>query len=134
MRKFKFFRGYVDDISIEIDWNNINRINDINRLTVTPGYGTITIPNYYPNHFIGDYPLTGTGTIITTPNYLGTGYVTIPYNGTTTFGTGFSLTTSNPNGITYTTGGMGGTLTTGTQLFTNTGYSTTGTLTTSTFK
>ena len=52
-------------------------------------------------------------------------------NGTTT---GFSLTTSNPNGTTYTTGGMGGTLTTGTQLFTNTGYSTTGTLTTSTFK
>lgn len=111
VREFKFFRGYVDDLSININWDTINRINDINRLTVTPGYGTITLPNY-PNYFIGDYPLTGTVTTTT----------------------GFSLTTSNPNGITYTTGGMGGTLTTGTQLFTNTGYSTTGTLTTSTFK
>ena len=105
MREFKFFRGYVDSQSIEIDWNNINRINDINRLTVTPGYGTITIPNYYPNHFIGDYPLTSTGTY------------TIPYSGTINTGTGFSLTTSNPNGITYTTIGTSGTLTTNTATY-----------------
>jgi len=116
MREFKFFRGYVDDTSIEIDWNNINRINDINRLTVTPGYGTITIPNYYPNHFIGDYPLTGTGTITTTPNYLGNGYLTIPCISSGT-STGFSLTTSNPNGITYTTTGMGRAFTTNTATY-----------------
>ena len=118
MRKFKFFRGYVDDISIEIDWNNINRINDINRLTVTPGYGTITIPNY-PNYFIGDYPLTGT--ITTTP---GTGTYTIPYNynGTINTATGLSLITSNPNGFTSTTTGMVGAFTTTGTISTNTFY------------
>ena len=116
VREFKFFRGYVNDLPIEIDWNNINRINDINRLTVAPGYGTITIPNY-PNYFIGDYPLTGT--ITTTP---GIGTYTIPYNGTINTATGFSLTTSNPNGITYTTSGMGGTLTTTGTISTNTFY------------
>jgi len=120
MREFKFFRGYVDDTSIEIDWNNINRINDINRLTVTPGYGTITIPNYYPNHFIGDYPLTGTGTITTTPNYLGNGYLTIPCISSGT-STGFSLTTSNTNGVT-TIGGIGGAFTTTGTVSTNTFY------------
>ena len=97
VREFKFFKGYVDDISIEIDWNNINRINDINRLTVTPGYGTITIPNYYPNHFIGDYPLTGTST-------------------------GLSLITSNSNGFTSTTTGMVGAFTTTGTISTNTFY------------
>ena len=122
LREFNFFRGYIDNLPIEIDWNNINRINDINRLTVTPGYGTITIPNYYPNYFIGDYPLTGT--ITTTPNYLGTGYVTIPRisSGTATTTTGFSLTTSNTNGTTYTTGGMGGTLTTGTATYSSSSF------------
>jgi hypothetical protein len=114
MREFKFFRGYIDNLPIEIDWTNINRINDINRLTVTPGYGTITIPNYYPNRFIGDYPLTGT--ITTTPNYLGNDYLTIPCISSGT-STGFSLITSNPNGITYTTTGMGGTLTTNTATY-----------------
>ena len=96
VREFKFFRGYVDDLSI-----NINRINDINRLIVTPGYGTITI----------------------TP---GTSAYTIPYNynGTINTATGFSLTTSNPNGITYTTSGMGGTLTTGTATYTNSAFTT----------
>ena len=98
VREFKFFRGYVDDLSININW--------------TPGYGTITIPNY-PNYFIGDYPLTGT---ITTTPYIGTYTI---YNGTINAATGFSLTTSNPNGITYTTSGMGGTLTTGTATYTN---------------
>ena len=125
LRNFKFFRGYIDNLPIEIDWDNINRINDINRLTVTPGYGTITIPNYYPNHFIGDYPLTGTGTITTTPNYLGAGYVTIPCisSGTATTTTGFSLTTSNTNGTTiYTTAGFGGTFTTTGTISTNTFY------------
>ena len=123
IREFKFFRGYELN-PFDVVWDNINRINDINRLTVTPGYGTITIPNYYPNHFIGDYPLTGTGTITTTPNYLGTGYVTIPRisSGTATTTTGFSLTTSNTNGTTYTTGGMGGTLTTGTALYSSSSF------------
>jgi hypothetical protein len=124
IREFKFFRGYELN-PFDVVWNNINRINDINRLTVTPGYGTITIPNYYPNHFIGDYPLTGTGTITTTPNYLGTGYVTIPRisSGTVTTTTGFSLTTSNTNGTTtYTTAGMGGAFTTTGTISTNTFY------------
>ena len=126
VREFKFFRGYVDDLSININWDEINRINDINRLPIWTG--THHTPTWIVNPgYITIQPYT----ITTTPGSSGT--ITIPYmNGTTT--TGFSLTTSNPNGITYTTGGMGGTLTTGTQLFTNTGYSTTGTLTTSTFK
>jgi hypothetical protein len=127
VREFKFFRGYVDDLSININWDEINRINDLTQLpTWTPG--TTYQPTWITNPgYIVPQPYT----ITTTPGSSGT--ITIPYmNGTTT--TGFSLTTSNPNGTTYTTGGMGGTLTTGTQLFTNTGYSTTGTLTTSTFK
>ena len=119
IREFKFFRGYELN-PFDVVWNNINRINDINRLTVTPGYGTITIPNYYPNRFIGDYPLTGTGTITTTPNYLGNDYLTIPCISSGT-STGFSLITSNPNGITYTTTGMGGTLTTNTATYSSSG-------------
>jgi hypothetical protein len=126
VREFKFFRGYVDDLSININWDEINRINDINRLPIWTG------THYTPTWIVNPgYITIQPYTITTTPGSSGT--ITIPYmNGTTT--TGFSLTTSNPNGITYTTGGIGGTLTTGTQLFTNTGYSTTGTLTTSTFK
>jgi len=126
VREFKFFRGYVDDLSINIDWDTINRINDLTQLPMwTPG------TTYQPTWVVNPgYIVPSPYTITTTP---GSGTITIPcMNGTTT--TGFSLTTSNPNGVTYTTGGMGGTLTTGTQLFTNTGYSTTGTLTTSTFK
>jgi hypothetical protein len=120
IREFKFFRGYELN-PFDVVWDNINRINDINRLTVTPGYGTITIPNYYPNHFIGDYPLTGTGITTTTR----TGYVTIPCisSGTATTTTGFSLTTSNTNGTTtYTTAGMGGAFTTTGTISTNTFY------------
>ena len=126
VREFKFFRGYVDDLSINIDWDTINRINDLTQLPIwTPG------TTYQPTWVVNPgYIVPSPYTITTTPGSSGT--ITLPYMyGTTTTST---LTTSNPNGVTYTTGGMGGTLTTGTQLFTNTGYSTTGTLTTSTFK
>jgi hypothetical protein len=75
-----------------------------------PGYITYTPPNY---------------TITNTP---GTGYITLPYNGTINTATGFSLTTSNTNGTTYTTGGFGGTFTTNTAfLNTLTGTSTSST-------
>jgi hypothetical protein len=137
LREFKFFRGYNKPTLTE-QWEELMQqfptpiTNPINWTGTThtptwivnpgliqytpPNYNTLTIPNY---------------NITTTP---GLGTYTIPLSGTINTATGFSLTTSNPNGVTYTTGGMGGTLTTGTQLFTNTGYSTTGTLTTSTFK
>lgn len=108
MREFKFFRGYEINPFV-IDWEQINRINDLTQLptwsgntyqptwTTNPGY---IVPQPY--------------TITTTP---GTGTYTIPYSGTINTGTGFSLTTSNPNGITYTTTGMGGTLTTNTATY-----------------
>jgi hypothetical protein len=118
VREFKFFRGYSDNQSIQIDWDTINRLTDWTQPFQTttnpawivnpgliqytpPNYNTITIPNY---------------NITTTP---GTGTYTIPYSGTVNTATGFSLTTSNPNGITYTTGGFGGILTTNTATFTS---------------
>jgi len=123
MKRFVFFHGYQElHPLLDIDWDAINRLNNLNTIitpftqiptwtgttytptwVVNPGYITHTQPNY---------------TITTTPNYYGTGYITIPCNGTTHFTTtGFNLTTSNPNGITYTTGGIGGTLTTSTATF-----------------
>lgn len=122
MREFKFFYGFKDKTLTEqweeilreypttiTDWGNIpTTIPPIWHGTtnnpiwvVNPNYTQYTPPNY---------------TITTTPNY-GTGYITIPYNGTINTATGFSLTTSNTNGTTYTTGGIGGTLTTGTATF-----------------
>jgi len=118
MKRFVFFHGYQEQHPLlDIDWDAINRLNNLNTIitpswtptwqginyqptwVVNPGYINYIPPNY---------------TITTTP---GTGYVTLPYNGTINTATGFSLTTSNPNGTTYTTGGIGGTLTTGTATF-----------------
>ena len=130
MKEFKFFHGQKEKTLTEqwedifrdyptpiTEWGNIpiatnpvwHRTTYTPTWVVNPGYITHTPPNY---------------TITNTPNYYGTGYITIPCNGTTTFGTatGHSLTTSNPNGTTYTTGGMGGTLTTGTVLYSSSSF------------
>ena len=114
MREFKLLRGYQEINPLtNIDWETINRINDLNTIITpyTPHWNGI---NYTPTWVTNPgYIIPQPYTITTTP---GTGTFTIPCNGTITTGTstGLSLTTSNPNGITYTTGGFGGTLTTGT--------------------
>ena len=119
MKRFVFFHGYQEEHPLlDIDWDAINRLNNINTI-LTPNWGGV---NYTPTWVVNPGLIQYTPpnyTITTTPNYYGTGYITIPCNGTTTFGTstGFSLTTSNPNGITYTTTGTGGMLTTGTATF-----------------
>ena len=124
MKRFVFFHGYQEEHPLlDIDWDAINRLNNLNTIinpityiptwtgttytptwVVNPGLITYTPPNY---------------TITTTP---GTGTYTIPYTGTINTATGFSLTTSNTNGTTYTTGGMGGTLTTGTALYSSSSF------------
>ena len=117
MREFKFFVGYVDSPFMEIDWDLINRLNNITTVdwnqpfhtynptwVVNPGLIQYTPPNY---------------TITTTPSY---GTSTIPYNGTVNTATGFNLTTSNPNGTTYTTTGTIGTLTTGTAFYSSSSF------------
>ena len=119
MKRFVFFHGYQEEHPLlDIDWDAINRLNNINTI-LTPNWGGV---NYTPTWVVYPGLINYTPpnyTITTTPNYYGTGYITIPCNGTTTFGTatGYSLTTSNPNGITYTTTGTGGMLTTGTATF-----------------
>ena len=114
MREFKFFRGYVDGLSIEIDWEQINRINDLTQLP-TWAPGTTYQPTWVTNPgYIVPQPYT----ITTTP---GSGTITIPYYGTGTSTTGFSLTTSNTNGVT-TIGGIGGAFTTTGTVSTNTFY------------
>lgn len=119
MKRFVFFHGYQEEHPLlDIDWDAINRLNNINTI-LTPNWGGITYtPTWVVNPGLIQYTPPNY-TITTTPNYYGTGYITIPCNGTTTFGTatGYSLTTSNPNGITYTTTGTGGMLTTGTATF-----------------
>lgn len=118
MKTFLFFRGFVESRLLDIDWDAINRLNNLNTI-LTPNWGGITYtPTWVVNPGLIQYTPPNY-TITTTPNYYGTGYITIPCNGTTTFGTatGYSLTTSNPNGITYTTTGTGGMLTTGTATF-----------------
>jgi hypothetical protein len=120
MQQFKFFHGYIDK-SLTEQWLEILNvyppaINEWGTMTIpatnpnwvtNPGYITYTPPNY---------------TITNTPNYYGTGYITIPCNGTINTATGFSLTTSNTNGTTYTTGGIGGTLTTGTATYSSSSF------------
>jgi hypothetical protein len=121
MRRFVFFHGYQEQQPLlDIDWDAINRLNNLNTI-ITPTWNGITynptwvvnpgLIQYTPNYIQYTPP---NYTITTTP---GTGYVTLPYNGTINTATSFSLTTSNPNGTTYTTGGFGGTLTTSTATF-----------------
>jgi len=119
MKRFVFFHGYQEEHSLlDIDWDAINRLNNLNTI-ITPNWGGV---NYTPTWVVNPGLITYTPpnyTITTTP---GTGYITLPYNGTINTATGFSLTTSNTNGTTYTTGGMGGTLTTGTALYSSSSF------------
>lgn len=123
MKRFVFFHGYQEEHPLlDIDWDAINRLNNINPI-LTPNWGGITYtPTWVVNPGLIQYTPPNY-TITTTPNYYGTGYVTIPYNGTINTATGYSLTTSNTNGTTtYTTSGMGGTLTTGTALYSSSSF------------
>ncbi len=119
MKRFVFFHGYQEEHPLlDIDWDAINRLNNLNTI-ITPFTQIPTLPGttYTPTWIVNPGLIQYTPpnyTITTTP---GTGYVTLPYSGTINTATGFSLTTSNSNGITYTTGGIGGTLTTGTATF-----------------
>ena len=119
MKRFVFFHGYQEEHPLlDIDWDAINRLNNINTI-LTPNWGGIT---YTPSWVVYPGLITYTPpnyTITTTP---GTGTYTIPYNGTINTATGYSLTTSNPNGTTYTTGGIGGTLTTGTATYSSNSF------------
>ena len=119
MKRFVFFHGYQEQHPLlDIDWDAINRLNNLNTI-ITPFIqiptwtGTTYTPTWIVNPGLIQYTPPNY-TITTTP---GTGYVTLPYNSTINTATGFSLTTSNPNGTTYITAGIGGTLTTGTATF-----------------
>lgn len=123
MKRFVFFHGYQElHPLLDIDWDAINRLNNLNTIinpfTQIPTWtGTTYTPTWIINPGLIQYTPPNY-TITTTPNYIhGGGYMTIPCNGNGTTATGFSLTTSNTNGATYTTGGIGGTLTTGTATF-----------------
>ena len=132
MREFKFFHGYSEKTLTEHWLEILNEyppaITEWGNIPVTTNpvwHGTTYTPTWVVNPGLIQYTPPNY-TITTTPNYYGTGYITIPYNGPTTFGTatGYSLTTSNTNGTSYTTTGFGGTLTTGTATYTNSTYTT----------
>ena len=122
MKTFLFFRGFVESRLLDIDWEEINRINNLNTI-ITPSWNPSWQGfNYQPTWVVNPGLITYTpgyhGTVTTTPNYYGTGYITIPYNGTINTATGYSLTTSNTNGTTtYTTTGTFGNLTTSTAMY-----------------
>lgn len=131
MKRFVFFHGYQElHPLLDIDWDAINRLNNLNTI-VTPNWDGL---NFRPTWIVNPGLIQYTPNFITTtnPNYNITatpntdGYMTIRANGTGTTGTatGFSLTTSNTNGTTYTTGGIGGTLTTGTATYRNGAFTT----------
>ena len=120
MKKFLFFRGYVETNLLDIDWEEINRRMNTNIIPIT--YPTWTGTTYTPTWIVNPGLIQYTPpnyTITTTP---GTGTYTIPYNGTINTATGFSLTTSNPNGTTYTTTGTLNTLTTGTATYSSSSF------------
>lgn len=130
MRRFVFFHGYQEEHPLlDIDWEAINRLNNLNTI-ITPNWDGI---NYNPRWIVypglfqytpPNYTITTTPnyTTTTTPNPFGTGYITIPFEGTASTGTGFSLTTSNTTGTTDTTTGVIGTLTTGTALYSSSSF------------
>jgi hypothetical protein len=119
MKRFVFFHGYQEEHPLlDIDWDAINRLNNINTI-LTPSWGGIT---YTPSWIVNPGLITCTPpnyTITTTP---GTGTYTIPYNGIINTATGYSLTTSNTNGTTYTTTGTLNTLTTGTATYSSSSF------------
>jgi hypothetical protein len=108
MRRFVFFHGYQEEHPLlDIDWDAINRLNNLNTI-ITPSWEGV---NYHPTWIVNpNYTnyIPPNYTITTTP---GTGTFTIPYIGSGTTAVGFSLTTSNTNGSTYTTTGTLNTLT-----------------------
>ena len=123
---FKFFHGKIKELTISEQWEQLmgnfqpgtllNYPNVWTGTTYTPTWQVYPgLYQYTPQEHIQYTPPTYTTfpnhTITTTPN-LGTGYITIPYNGATNFAESYSLTTSNPNGITYTTSGNISTTTT----------------------
>ena len=121
MKKFLFFRGYVETGLLDIDWEEINRRMNINIIPITT-YPTWTGTTYTPTWIVNPGLVQYTPpnyTITTTP---GTCTYTIPYNGTINTATGYSLTTSNPNRTTYTTAGTISTLTTGTALYSSSSF------------
>ena len=121
MKRFVFFHGYQElHPLLDIDWDAINRLNNLNTI-ITPNWNGITYtPTWVVNPGLITYTPGYYGTITTTPE---TGTYTIPYNGTINTATGYSLTTSNTNGTTtYTTSGIGGTLTTGTALYSSSSF------------
>jgi hypothetical protein len=126
MRQFKFFYGYREK-SLTEHWLEILNeyppaITEWGNIPITT-YPTWTGTTYTPSWVTNPgYIIPQSYTITTTPNYYGTGYITIPCNGTINTATGFSLTTSNTNGTTYTTGGIGGTLTTGTATYSSSSF------------
>ena len=120
MKKFLFFRGYVETNLLDIDWEEINRRMNTNIIPIT--YPTWTGTTYTPTWIVNPGLIQYTPpnyTITTTP---GTGTYTIPYNGTINTATGYSLTTSNSNGTTYTTTGTLNTLTTGTATYSSSSF------------
>jgi hypothetical protein len=119
MKRFVFFHGYQEEHPLlDIDWDAINRLNNLNTLFLPTWTGTTYTPTWTVNPGLIQYTPPNY-TITTTPSY---GTFTIPYNGTINTATGFSLTTSNPNGTTYTTTGTIGTLTTGTALYSSSSF------------
>ena len=125
MKRFVFFHGYQElHPLLDIDWDAINRLNNLNRIinpitATNPNWnGTTYTPTWIVNPGLIQYTPPNY-TITTTPD---TVTYTIPYSGTINTATGFSLTTSNTNGTTYTTGGIGGTLTTGTALYSSSSF------------
>jgi|694.fasta_scaffold69013_6 hypothetical protein len=120
MKKFLFFRGYVETNLLDIDWEEINRRMNTNIIPIT--YPTWTGTTYTPTWIVNPGLIQYTPpnyTITTTPS---TGTYTIPYNGTINSATGYSLTTSNSNGTTYTTTGTLNTLTTGTATYSSSSF------------
>jgi hypothetical protein len=120
MKKFLFFRGYVETNLLDIDWEEINRRMNTNIIPIT--YPTWTGTTYTPTWIVNPGLIQYTPpnyTITTTPS---TGTCTIPYNGTINSATGYSLTTSNTNGTTYTTTGTLNTLTTGTATYSSSSF------------
>ena len=119
MKRFVFFHGYQEEHPLlDIDWDAINRLNNLNTIFTPTWTGTTFTPTWIVNPGLIQYTPPNY-TITTTP---GTGTFTIPYSGTINTATGFSLTTSNTNGTTYTTTGTIGTLTTGTALYSSSSF------------
>ena len=119
MKRFVFFHGYQEEHPLlDIDWDAINRLNNLNTILTPTGNGTTYTPTWVVNPGLITYTPPNY-TITTTPS---TGTYTIPYYGTINTSTGFSLTTSNTSGTTYTTGGIGGTLTTGTATYSSSSF------------